>query len=121
MVCSESQLQNLFLMISLLCSPVIRARVLQASFNDTLRERKYRVRIIKVFKNIVDLKVQENIFVVNDDCQCPKLELREQYVIMGTVETISITDIRLVIPPRPFVWMWKSRMETGLESVICGN
>ena len=74
-----------------------------------------------MYRSIVDLQVRENIFVVNDDCQCPKLELRKQYVIMGTVETFSITGIRLVIPPRPFVWMWKARMETGLQSVTCGN
>ena len=76
-----------------------------------------------MFKSIVDLRVRENVFVVNDDCQCPKLEVRKQYVIMGTVD--SITDIRLVIrlviPQRPFVWMWKSRMKAGLESVSCGN
>ena len=107
--------------MSIFYSPVIRARVLKASFNDTLRERKYLVRIIKDFKSIVDLQVRENIFVVNDECQCPNLEVRKQYVIMGTVETISITDTRLVIPPRPFVWMWKSRMEAGLKSVTCGN
>ena len=74
-----------------------------------------------MFKSTVDLQERENIFVVNDDCQCPKLEVRKQYVIIGTVETICTTDIRLVIPQRQFAWMWKSRMKAGLESVSCGN
>lgn len=94
---------------------------MEETFNDTLRERKYRVRIIKKFKSAVDLKVRQDIFVVNDHCQCPKLELREQYVIMGTVEKISITDVRLLIPARPYAWIWKSRMEAGLESITCDN
>ena len=68
-----------------------------------------------MFKSTADLGIRESIFVLNDDCQCPKLKLRKQYVIMGTVET----DMRLVIPQRPFVWIWKSRMKAGLESVSC--
>ena len=101
--------------------PVVRARILTASFNDALQERKYRVRIIKKFKSAVNLKVRQDIFVVNDDCHCPKLELRGQYVIMGTVEQVSISDVRLLIPVRPYVWMWKSRMDAGLESITCDN
>lgn len=94
---------------------------METSFNDTLRERKYLVRIIKEFKSTLDLQVREDIYVVNDDCQCPKLEVQEQYIIMGTVKVISIRGTRLVIPPRPFVWMWKSRMKAGLESITCDS
>ena len=102
-------------------SPVIQARILESSFNETLHERKYRVRVIKILKSAVDLKVREDIFVANDQCKCPKLELREQYVIMGTMVKVSITDTRLVIPSRPYVWKWRSRMEEGLKSITCDN
>ena len=107
----------------LFLSPVIRARIIRASFNDTLQERKYRVKIIKVFRSVVELKEREDIFVLNDYCQCPRLELRGQYVIMGTVEQVSVTHVRLLIPPRPFVWIWKSRMEAGFQTIsdICDH
>lgn len=105
--------------------PVIRARILKSSFNGTTQERKHLVRIIRVFRSrrVVQLKERQKIFVhvVNDYCQCPNLSLRKQYVIMGTVEQISITEFRLLIPPRPFVRLWNSNMEARFQSIICDN
>lgn len=108
--------------------PVVRAKVLKESYNEVRKERRYRVRIIAVFKSKRKLENRDDIFVFNDYCNCPKLRMKEHYVIMGKEErNTGLEDLgsysQLVIPPRPFVWKWRPRMTAGLRSIkdICGN
>ena len=80
-----------------------------------------------VFKSKRKLQGRDDIFVFNDYCHCPKLQIREQYVIMGKERNTGLEDLgansQLVIPPRPFVWKWRSRMTAGLKSIrdICDS
>lgn len=103
--------------------PVIRARILKSSFNESTQERKFLVKVIKVFKSVVKLKERQEIFVVNDYCKCPDLSLQKQYVIMGTAEQITVSEVRLLIPPRPFVKMWNSLMQSRYQAIgdICDD
>ena len=104
-----------------LFSLVIRARILQSTFDNRTQERRYLVRVITVFRSLVDLKTRQEIFVQDDYCQCPRLFLRKQYVIMGTAEQIS--ELRLLIPQRPFVRIWQTNMKARLKSIgdICDD
>ena len=81
------------------------------------------MNIITAFRNLVELRERQEIFVKNDYCQCPKLLLQEQYVIMGRAEQISVTEARLLIPQRPFVRIWQANMEARFKSIgeICDN
>lgn len=106
-----------------LFSPVIRARILQSTFDNRTQERRYLVRVITLFRSLVDLKTRQEIFVQDDYCQCPRLFLRKQYVIMGTAEQISVSELRLFIPQRPFVRIWQTNMKARLKSIgdICDD
>ena len=106
-----------------LFSPVIRARILQSTFDNRTQERRYLVRVITVFRSLVDLKTRQEIFVQDDYCQCPRLFLRKQYVIMGTAEQISVSELRLFIPERPFVRIWQTNRKARLKSIgdICDD
>ena len=102
---------------------VIRARIVKSSFNDISQERKYLVKVKTVFRSLVEIKERQEIFVVNDYCQCPILLPHKQYIIMGTAEQISVTEFRLLIPPRPFVRIWNLNMEVKFKAIgdICDN
>lgn len=102
---------------------VIRARIVTSSFNNISQERKYLVKVKTVFRSLVEIKERQEIFVVNDYCHCPILLPHEQYIIMGTAEQISVTEFRLLIPPRPFVRIWNFNMEVKFKAIgdICDN
>ncbi|XP_068691105.1 uncharacterized protein [Montipora foliosa] len=100
---------------------VIKARVIASSFDSISRERTYVVKIITVYRSLVKIRKRQEIHVQNDDCHCPYLLRGQLYVIMGTAERISRTEVRLMIPPRPFVRLWDSNMRTKYRSLsgIC--
>ena len=100
---------------------VIKARVIASSFDSISRERTYVVKIITVYRSLVKIRKRQEIHVQNDDCHCPYLSRGQLYVIMGAVERISRTEVRLMIPTRPYVRIWDSNMHTKYRSLsgIC--
>lgn len=93
------------------------------SFDNITQERKYLMKVTKVFRSVVKVKQLQEIFVANDRCRCPPFFLREQYVIMGIAKQISVTEVRLLIPARPFVKIWNSKMNPRYRSLsdVCDN
>ncbi|KAK2568054.1 Papilin [Acropora cervicornis] len=101
----------------------IRGRVVRSTFNRFSGERIYIVKVKSVYRSSVTIKKRQEVYALNDHCNCPNLVRGQQYVIMGKMNKIMSNEIRLLIPPRPYVKEWSSHMATKYKSIsrICNT
>ncbi|XP_015759282.1 PREDICTED: serine-rich adhesin for platelets-like [Acropora digitifera] len=101
----------------------IRGRVVRSTFNRFSGERMYIVKVKSVYRSSVTIKKRQEVYALNDHCNCPNLVRGRQYVIMGKMNKIMSNEIRLLIPPRPYVKEWSSHMATKYKSIsrICNT
>lgn len=96
---------------------------MRSTFNRFSGERLYIVKVKTVYRSSVNIKKRQEVYVLNDYCNCPNLLRGRQYVIMGKMNKIMSNEIRLLIPPRPYVKVWNSHMATRYRSIsgICNK
>ncbi|EDO31655.1 predicted protein [Nematostella vectensis] len=104
---------------STLTPKVLKVKITGRDHNATSHVTQYHASVKFVFKLRMPINLKLHLWVYNDTCNCPELQVGELYLIMGNIvhEGRGSSTPRLMLSRDSFVRRWKQGLRARIESL----